>query len=232
MKKVLALVMCIALIASFTVTAFAETVAATFTVTTVKANKGDKVTLDINITEKGTRIGTFVIQINYDDTKLKFIENEDEGAYFVVGEAAGGATAAGNEENMQVALATPNGFYKAGKVLTLAFEVIDEIPAGETAEVTFEMMEDPKVCDDKAYGEKEYDVTIVAGGVASNKVEEPQPPQGGGTTTPPTGGGTTTPPVESDTKIPETGDATGIAVAAGLCAVMAAAFVITKKVND
>ena len=232
MKKVLALVICIAMIACVAVTASAEATAATFTVSTVEGNKGDKVTLDIEIAEKGTRIGTFVIQIKYDESKLKFIENEDEGAYFVVGEAAGGATCAGNEENMQAALATPNGFFKAGKVLTLAFEVIDEIPAGETAEVTFEMMEDPKVCDEKEYGAKEYDVKINAGGVKSSaKVESPvESPVAPPSTTPST---TPSKPAESDTDTnPATGDVTGIAVAAGLCAVMAAAFVITKKVND
>lgn len=240
MKKVLALVICIAMIACVAVTASAEATAATFTVSTVEGNKGDKVTLDIEIAERGTRIGTFVIQIKYDESKLKFIENEDEGAYFVVGEAAGGATCAGNEENMQAALATPNGFFKPGKVLTLAFEVIDEIPAGETAEVTFEMMEDPKVCDENEYGAKEYDVKINAGGVKSSaKVEGPSdttsPVDPVESSDPSDNKQPTTPskPAESDTDTnPATGDVTGIAVAAGLCAVMAAAFVITKKVND
>lgn len=239
MKKVLALVICIAMIACVAVTASAEATPATFTVSTVEGKAGDVVTVDINIAEKGTRIGTFVIQINYDTDYLKFVENEDEGAYFVVGEATNAATAAGNEENMQVALATPNGFFKAGKVLTLAFEITKEIPQGEIAEVTFEMMEDPKVCDEKEYGAKEYDVKINAGGVKAPYVEpsqDPKPPVGPSTVDPsPVDPSPVDPskPAESDTDTnPATGDVTGIAVAAGLCAVMAAAFVITKKVND
>ena len=229
MKKVIALVMCVAMIACFALTASAAT-AATFTVSTVEGVKGDVVYVDINIAEKGTKIGTFEIQIDYDKTYLKFVENEDEGAYFVVGEAAGGATAAGNEENMMVAMATPNGFFKVGKVLTLAFEVIEDIPAGEIAEVTFETTAAPTHCEDNTV---EYDVKIVAGGVKAPVVEpsedepskdepskvEPQPQA----------------PVVTETEVednPETGDVSGIAVAAGLCAVMAAAFVITKKVND
>lgn len=231
MKKVIAMVVCVAMLACFALTASAAT-KATFTVTTVEnAKKGDVVYVDINIAEKGTKIGTFEIQIDYDKTYLKFVENEDEGMYFVVGEATGGATAAGNEETMAVALATANGFFKVGKVLTLAFEVIEEIPAGEIAAVTFKTTSDPTHCEDE---NETYDVTIIDGGVKGEVKEVVVPPVGGGddnegeTQDPETQDPTTT---ETD-KNPETGDVSGIAVAAGLCAVMAAAFVITKKVND
>ncbi len=239
MKKVIAMVICVAMLACFAVTASAEAVKATFNVTTVEgAKKGDVVTVDINIAEKGTKIGTFEIQIDYDKTYLKFVENEDEGAYFVTGDASGGATAAGNEETMAVQMATANGFFKIGTVLKLSFEVIEEIPADQIAAVSFKTTADPTHCEDATVT---YDVVINAGGVKGPKAEGPKDPQ------PPVDGGEdggkkpvvdpqpqepTVTVTDTDEANPETGDVSGIAVAAGLCAVMAAAFVITKKVND
>ena len=90
-----------------------------------------------------------------------------------------------------------------------------------------------------------YDVTIHAGGVMSKAglltgdiIVDVDPPIGdppifigcpGGIDD----GSSTTQPVETiDKTNPETGDAAGIAVAVGMCAVMAAAFVIVKKLED
>lgn len=228
MKKVIALVMCVAMIACVAVTAAAEEVAVTLTVSTVEnAKKGDVVTVDLTIAEQGTRIGCIGFLFDYDTDYLKFVMNEDEGMYFVTGEAAGGATAAGNEETMAVQMATATGFYKVGKVLTLAFEVIEDIPEGEIAAVNCTV--DPDVTVKPNEGEKTYDITVINGGVKGPAAEVVVPPVGGGTN-----GGTTVVPTTPTVTVTDTdhdpmGDASAVAVAAGLCAVMAAAFVFTKK---
>ena len=233
MKKVIAMVMCVAMIACIAMTASAAT-AATFTIDDVKdAKVGDVILVNMSIAEKGTRIGAIGFTFDYDDTYLKFVENEDEGKYFVVGGGAGGATAAGNEETMEVQMATADGFFKADVVLTLAFEVIAEIPQEGTV-ISAEMTTEAKSAESDNVT---YDVKINNGTVYP-VIEEDVPSE-----VPPTPGTDedVTPtdkpskPAEEDkkpTENPKTGDASAVAVAAGLCAVMAAAFVITKKVND
>lgn len=237
MKKVIAMVVCVAMLACFALTASAAT-KATFTVSTVEnAKKGDIVLVDVTIAEKQTKIGTLAVKFTYDTEKLAFVMNEDEGKYFVTGEGAGGATAAGNEATMEVQMATADGFWKAGKVLTLAFEVIADID--DIAAVEMALLDQPTHCEDNTVT---YDVEIINGGVKGVVKEEPKDPE------PPVDGGkdpvepqdkpVVDEPVVEDVTVtdteanPETGDVSGIAVAAGLCAVMAAAFVITKKVND
>ncbi len=237
MKKVIALVVCVAMLACFALTASAAT-KATFNVSTVEgAEKGQIVLVDISIEEAKTKIGTLAVKINYDTEKLAFVMNEDEGKYFVTGEGAGGATAAGNEETMEVQMATADGFWKAGKVLTLAFEVIADIAEDEIAAVTMELLDQPTHCEDETVT---YDVVINAGGVKGPKAPEESvvPPVSSEDKKPVESKPVVEAPVEPEVEVtdtdanPETGDVSGIAVAAGLCAVMAAAFVITKKVND
>lgn len=230
MKKVIAMVMCVAMIACIAMTASAAT-AATFTIDDVKdAKVGDVILVNMSIAEKGTRIGAIGFTFDYDENYLKFVENEDEGKYFVVGGGAGGATAAGNEETMEVQMATADGFFKADVVLTLAFEVIAEIPEEGTV-VSAKMTTEAKSAESD---DVTYDVKINNGTVYP-VIKEVVPP----TSEPVEGDVTPTEkpskPAEDDkkpTENPKTGDASAVAVAAGLCAVMAAAFVITKKVND
>ena len=225
MKKVIALVMCVAMIACIAMTASAAT-SATFTFSTVEnAKVGDVVSVDMSIKEAQTMIGAIGFKFTYDDTYLKFVENPDTYEYFSTGKGAGSATAAGNEETMEVQMATANGFKAPGTVITLCFEVIKEIPADEIAEVSAEIILAPTA----AEGTVEYDAKVVAGGVKGPKAVTPPP------STP--SKDDVTPPVVSSKPDapkdnPKTGDVSGVAVAAGLCAVMAAAFVITKKVND
>lgn len=232
MKKVIAMVMCVAMIACIAMTASAAT-AATFTIDDVKdAKVGDVILVNMSIAEKGTRIGAIGFTFDYDENYLKFVENEDEGKYFVVGGGAGGATAAGNEETMEVQMATADGFFKADVVLTLAFEVIAEIPEEGTV-VSAKMTTEAKSAESD---DVTYDVKINNGTVYP-VIKEVVPPTPG--TSEPVEDVTPTEkpgkPAEDDkkpTENPKTGDASAVAVAAGLCAVMAAAFVITKKVND
>lgn len=226
MKKVIALVMCVAMLACIAVTASAAT-SATFTFSTVEnAKVGDVVSVDMSIAEAKTMIGAIGFKFSYDDTYLKFVESPTTYNYFSTGVGAGGATAAGNEETMEVQMATADGFKAPGTVITLCFEVIKEIPAGEIAEVSAEIILAPTA----AEGTVEYDAKVVAGGVKGEEASSVTPPPSSIVKPPVTS--TVTPKPEDPKDNPKTGDVSGVAVAAGLCAVMAAAFVITKKVND
>lgn len=225
MKKVIALVMCVAMIACAVVTVAADEVAATFTVATVEGNKGDVVTVDLTIAEKGTRIGAIGFLFDYDTDYLKFIENPEDGVYFVTGEAINGGMGVGNEDTMALQIASVNGFFKAGTVVTLCFEVIEEIPAGEIAAVNCTV--DPEVTVKPNEGDNTYAIAVINGGVKAPAAEIVDGGEDGetGTTVVPT-----TPTVTvTDTDHDPMGDASAVAVAAGLCAVMAAAFVFTKK---
>lgn len=229
MKKVLALIMCVAMIASFAVIASAETKDATFTFKTVDGKglaAGDTVTITMDIAEAKTLIGAIGFKISYDDEYLKFIEDPTTYAYFNTGVGAGGATAAGNEETMEIQMATADGFKAPGTVLSLTFELKKAIPEGKTAVVTAEVSMEPKA----AEGDDTYNVKIVPGGVTVEKAPTPVEPESKPESETPS---KTVEPEDTTTGTnPKTGDVSAVAVAAGLCAVMAAAFVITKKVND
>ena len=240
MKKVIAMVVCVAMLACFALTASAAT-KATFTIETVKAVAvGETVTVNLTIEEQKTMIGAVGFKFEYDKDYLEFVEDPTTFEFFNAGPASGGASAVGNEETMEVQMATANGFKAPGVVMPLTFKVIKEIPAGEIAAISATFTLEPAHAEDETVT---YDASIVAGGV---KADAPVvvPPVGGGEedddkdpVKPQPQEPTVEPEVEdvtvTDTEAnPETGDVSGIAVAAGLCAVMAAAFVITKKVND
>ncbi len=229
MKKVLALVICIAMIACVALTASADATKATFNIDVVDGKVGETVVVNMDIEEAKTMIGAIGFKFVYDTTYLKLVENPTTYNYFSTGLGAGGATAAGNENTMEVQLATADGFKAPGTVIALAFEVIKDIPTDAVARVDAKIIVEPKAATDEIEG---YDIVINAGGVAGPK-SAPTEDVPSVVPSEPTSQGTTPPPATgSDTQNPPTGDATGIAVAAGLCAVMAAAFVITKKVND
>ena len=83
-----------------------------------------------------------------------------------------------------------------------------------------------------AEGDDTYNVKIVPGGVTVEKAPTPVEPESKPESETPS---KTVEPEDEGTTTgtnPKTGDVSAVAVAAGLCAVMAAAFVITKKVND
>lgn len=240
MKKVLALVMCVAMIACFAVIASADT-DTTFTVATVEGNKGDKVVIAIDITA-GSKLGALGLQVSYDKTYLKPVMSDDEGdeADVLAGDATSKALVTGNIEKdpIEIAIATEKGIKNAGSVASITFEVIEEIPEGTTAVVsvavtTSESADDP---------DEKYNFTTVDGGVKAPAKPESKPeskpdekPESKPEEKPVEESKVEPTPVEDVTKTepknPKTGDASALAVAAGLCAVMAAAFVITKKVN-
>lgn len=243
MKKVIAMVVCVAMLACFALTASAAT-KATFTIATVDAKAvGETVIVNMDIAEAKTMIGAVGFKFAYDADYLKFVEHPESYEFFTTGAGAGSLLAVGNEANMEVQMAGDGGMKAPGTVLALAFEIIKEIPAGETAVVSGEFTLQPSHAE-KA--DETYEATIVNGGVKAaapvvvppvdggeDDDKDPVKPQDKPVVDKPV----VDEPVEdvtvTDTEAnPETGDVSGIAVAAGLCAVMAAAFVITKKVND
>lgn len=242
MKKVIAMVVCVAMLACFALTASAAT-KATFTIETVKAVAvGETVTVNLTIEEQKTMIGAVGFKFEYDKDYLEFVEDPTTFEFFNAGPASGGASAVGNEETMEVQMATANGFKAPGVVMPLTFKVIKEIPAGEIAAISATFTLEPAHAEDETVT---YDATIVAGGVKAeakaDDIVDPKPPVDDDDDKPVVKPQPQEPTVEpevedvtvTDTEAnPETGDVSGIAVAAGLCAVMAAAFVITKKVND
>lgn len=143
-----------------------SSVEATFTIDMVEnAKKGDIVTVNMTIAEPDTMIGAIGFVFDYDKTYLKVVPNESTGNYFVVGSASGGAMVVGNEETMKVQFATADGFRKAGTLLSLSFQVIQDIPARQTAKVDADVFVSPV----HAQGlDVTYDVTIVPGGVTGS----------------------------------------------------------------
>ncbi len=244
MKKVLALVMCIAMIASFAVTASAADYEVTFTVSNHEnAKVGDVLDVTVSISE-GSDLGALEFFVIGDTQYLKPVSKPDKrgnAQWMVEGDAAGGSIVCSDDKyieegRLEFACANDKGYWDPGVFVTVYFEVIAELPEeGAAIDIQVNATTHFEV-NTKTYEVKENDGLVkgvkaddTQGGGTQGGGTQGGGTQGGGTQ----GGGTVTPPVEeSTTDIPETGDATGIAVAAGLCAVMAAAFVITKKVND
>ncbi len=243
MKKVLAMVICVAMLACFAVTASAAS-DATLTVATVEGKKGEVVSVDIAISE-ASDIGALEITLAVDETLLKATTVKDKrgnDVYFQAGPAAtaAGALVEGSEGivdgKFMLTTASSAGYYDAGVIWTVYFEILADLEA-------------PAAIDAEATTVGHYDddtiainLTVVDGAVKA-AVEEPSEPESKPESKPEESKPEVEqPPVDekpapvvTDTDKndnPPTGDVSGIAVAAGLCAVMAAAFVITKKVND
>ena len=260
MKKVLALVMCIAMIASFVVTASADVRPLTLTASSVEVEGevGEVFTIEFSLSEK-SEVGSLQFFVTLPECIEPTTQKNDreKDVYFMGGDAAidAGATAEGSdglvpmdeadETSQKVckfAAATTAGFWKAGAVYKAFFKVVSEIPEeGAVIDIL-----DDTVAVKIAEGEDTYDVTVEDGLVTVKEEIIVPPVIDDPTATEPTGNepnggednkgednkGEDNKGEDNETEIPATGDASAIAVAAGLCAVMAAAFVLTKKVND
>ena len=246
MKKVIALVMCIAMIACVAVTASAADYNVDLTLSSHKdAKVGDKLEVTVSISE-GSDLGALEFNVDLDDEYLKPIATKDKRGndqWFVPGPASDGASLVGSdgldaESNLvKFAAANVNGYYDAGVVVTFFVEVIKELPA-EGAKMDLIVAATTHYEDNtKTYEVKDVDGVVTPYVDKPSEVPPSSVPQSKPESKPESKPGTTvepeSKPAETDTDTnPATGDVTGIAVAAGLCAVMAAAFVITKKVND
>ena len=240
MKKVLALVICVAMFACLAVTASAAS-DVVLTISSVEGNKGEVVKVDISISEK-SNVGALNMDLTVDESVLKAVttkNKKEQDVYFLGGDAAtaAGALVEGSDGVVdgvfKLATTTTAGYWDAGVVWSVYFEIVGDLPAeGAVINGTVTSIGD---CEDSTLV---VNASVVAGKVTA-PVEQPpveQPPVDGGdddNQEPETNEPEVEDEVVTDTDAnPETGDVSGIAVAAGLCAVMAAAFVITKKVND
>ncbi len=166
-KKLFAWILCLALLASASLSAVAEqATTVTFSFDTVEEN--DFVEVHLNLQEKMSMIGALSIQFDYDDTYLEIVpilnpshptnlffecpfNYEDHGFMY-----------ASNEKNMKFAMACWKGVQTDGLFLTIRFRVIQDIPAGQLVEISGEFMETVKHCDK---GDIYTSTQILSGGV-------------------------------------------------------------------
>lgn len=249
MKKLLAIVLSVAMIACFASVAFAageENVTATVaTVNVTEADVGSEVILDVSLSDN-VEFGYAAFKAtvgDYDTEALEFIGWTDETNNIPKPNMK--ATTAENGKELGWIL---NGQSKGGVFYALKFKVLKATNAAVT--VNFSDFSAYDTADLLSNALRPVNVNVVAGGIAVASETEPTtvtPPETTDTTTPPetdvttaTGsdttaatsvagtvtGGTTT---GTNTANPKSSDASAVAVAGVLCAAMAAAFVITKK---
>ncbi len=227
MKKVLALVVCVAMFACFALTASAAD-EATLTVATVEGKKGDVVAVDVSISAE-SNIGALEVTLAVDETLLKAVTTKDKRGNDVYFQAGAAATAAGAlvegsegivDGKFMLTTATSAGYWDGGVIWTVYFEVLADLeaPAAIDAEVT-------------SVGHYEDDTKVITVNVVDGAVKAPKAADDNKDDKDDKDDKEDKEQDVTNTN-PPTGDVSGIAVAAGLCAVMAAAFVITKKVND
>ena len=253
MKKLLAIVLSVAMIACFASVAFAageENVTATVaTVNVTEADVGSEVILDVSLSDN-VEFGYAAFKAtvgDYDTEALEFIGWTDETNNIPKPNMK--ATTAENGKELGWIL---NGQSKGGVFYALKFKVLKATNAAVT--VNFSDFSAYDTADLLSNALRPVNVNVVAGGIAVASETEPttsttEPTTSivdpttstttSTTTTTTTGettaatsvagtvtGGTTT---GTNTANPKSSDASAVAVAGVLCAAMAAAFVITKK---
>ena len=242
MKKLLAIVLSVAMIACFASVAFAageENVTATVaTVNVTEADVGSEVILDVSLSDN-VEFGYAAFKAtvgDYDTEALEFIGWTDETNNIPKPNMK--ATTAENGKELGWIL---NGQSKGGVFYALKFKVLKATNAAVT--VNFSDFSAYDTADLLSNALRPVNVNVVAGGIAVASETEPTTsttePTTSTTTTTTTGettaatsvagtvtGGTTT---GTNTANPKSSDASAVAVAGVLCAAMAAAFVITKK---
>lgn len=239
MKKLLAIVLSVAMIACFAVVASADDAnKVAITVDTVNVTEdmaGKEVTLNVNISAVEFGYATIEFTIDWDKEALELVTwSEDFDAMKGLG--------VGNENKYAYANASKNG--KGGQIAQIIFKVLKAQDAQVTGTVDACKLFTSADRDDK--NTVDADASVVAGGIKlgqtpppvedSSVIVDPESPvvppvdeskveeSKAAPTTVVTPGTT-----ENTTKNPKSGDASAVAVAGVLCAAMAAAFVITKK---
>ena len=247
MKKLLAIVLSVAMIACFASVAFAageENVTATVaTVNVTEADVGSEVILDVSLSDN-VEFGYAAFKAtvgDYDTEALEFIGWTDETNNIPKPNMK--ATTAENGKELGWIL---NGQSKGGVFYALKFKVLKATNAAVT--VNFSDFSAYDTADLLSNALRPVNVNVVAGGIAvasettdvtTTDVTTTDVTTTTTTTTTTTGettaatsvagtvtGGTTP---GANTANPKSSDASAVAVAGVLCAAMAAAFVITKK---
>ena len=253
MKKLLAIVLSVAMIACFAVVASAEeTVSAT--VSTVSAKAGDAIVLDVTLSK--VAYGYAAVTVDVDTTCYNAEELEFTGFKKAKGFSGTGDFSAVVDGAAKYGFVTTDGGAdypenQEGVIVQLKFNVLKDVEKSEVGVLfTAKTYDDANIVNNSA-----ANASVVKGGVV-NSVEPPEdssivdPPVEDSSIVAPgeskveseveskveskvdtdstvavVTGGTTT----GSTTNPKNGDASAVAVAGVLCAAMAAAFVITKK---
>ncbi len=248
MKKLLAIVLSVAMIACFAVVASAEeTVSAT--VSTVSAKAGDAIVLDVTLSK--VAYGYAAVTVDVDTTCHNAEELEFTGFKKAKGFSGTGDFSAVVDGAAKYGFVTTDGGAdypenQEGVIVQLKFNVLKDVEKSEVGVIfTAKTYDDADIVNNSA-----ANASVVKGGV-ENGVEPPvessdveskdeskdeskveskdeskvESEVDTDSTVAVVTGGTTT----GSTTNPKNGDASAVAVAGVLCAAMAAAFVITKK---
>lgn len=247
MKKLLAIVLSIAMLACFAVVASAENEVVTLTVG--KANIAEDGTATLNIdgtVADGENVGSLQFVVKYDAEKLTLVSqdpDDDTADYAIMGFDSNlpkgyMLESKADENGLKAAVITTKGITKNGTWFTVKFKVTDKAAAGEEIAVSLEEVDASKNLDK---GTAPITVAATAGAVI-NAVPTPEPPvpsdgesKGEGPSkTESKGEESKTESKTDDGKkpVPKTGDNSVVFFAVALCVAAAAAFVVTKKVND
>ena len=156
MKKVVSILLTIALIASLSIAAFAAGEKGAISVTTAEANPGETVTLAVAI-DTNPGVAALQIKVKYDETALTLNGMTSTGM-------------AGNWTIVKYAVwdNTADSTY-TGKILALEFAVSDNAEAGKSYPVTVEVAA-------VNYNEEDVEFTVAAGAIEIAKAEEPTEP--------------------------------------------------------
>lgn len=242
MKKLLAIVLSVAMIACFAVVASAaEEITATIaTVEVTEASVGTQIEVPVEMSKSQFGYGAIAVTLQYDKEALELVKFSKGTLIKNYEDAETAGT--GNPDVGTYGFICATKGVSEGSACVAVFKVKKAVDSAVTAEVTAEVYKD----DTKSPDTDKVVATVVAGGT---KLGQPTPPSDPGESkvdeskvdeskvdeskaaeskaapatvvTP----GTT----NNTTKNPKSGDASAVAVAGVLCAAMAAAFVITKK---
>lgn len=240
MKKLLAIVLSIAMLACFAVVASAENEVVTVTVGTVNVDADGNAIVPINGTvADGENVGSLQFIIKYDAEKLTPVSQnakKDSADYAVAANKDlfdGMMESKASEDGIKVALITTEGITENGVWVTVKFKVTDKAAEGEELAIS---LEDVSASKNVEGGVETISVAATAGKII-NTVPTPEPP------VPSDGESKGEEPSKTESKtesktddgkkpVPKTGDNSVVFFAVALCVAAAAAFVVTKKVND
>ncbi len=145
----------------------APTQDATFTIDTVP--EADLVRVDIALMQPYTYIGAIQFDFDYDETYLEIVKSPFTGQFLTLSELDGTANHgawAVNEKTLLFAASTADGIRASGPFITAFFRVVQDIPLGQTAQISAILDLAPVSC---LYSDTTYNTIIVNGGVVGQE---------------------------------------------------------------
>lgn len=132
MKKLLSLFMCLAVIGICSLPALGEGAnTAVFSFSPIQGKKGDVVLVDFSLETENIDLAAFDLTFYYDETKLKFVKNPVENCWFTLSDFLNAGIFTGNEEILKTCFSTLQPINQKGKLITLAFQLLETIPTSE-----------------------------------------------------------------------------------------------------